>query len=131
MKKAILFTAVLTALAAAGTTAAALEARTTLTITGKALNTKVVAVSGSLRSSAVACIRSRQIRLYLVQRPKKPLLLGKARTDVKGRYSFRVKTTRRVVVYTRFAGAFYSSYGGQQSCKASTSKKLAIAPRRR
>jgi hypothetical protein len=128
MKRLLPLIGLVGVLAFVGTGLAAIAASTSLTINGKTLSPRVVSVTGALRSSVKACIKNQRIRLYGVQRPK-GRLLATTRTNAKGKYGFRVNTRRSISVYTRFAGSFYSSYGGQQVCSASMSPTIVIGPR--
>jgi hypothetical protein len=125
VKKGILLAMAAAAFAAGTASAVNVDARTSLTIHKKSLTAGRVLVFGNLRSSVKACVRHKVIRLYRVL-GRRSRLLRRTRTDARGRYNFRMRPRTTMVVYTRFAGSFYSSYAGQQVCKRSKSRRIQI-----
>jgi hypothetical protein len=125
MKWFLMLAMAATALVAGTASAVNINARTTLTINARSLNSGRVLVFGSLRSPVRACVRSKVIRLYRVSH-RRSRLLARTRTDSRGRYQFRLRLRTGTVIYTRFAGSFYSNYGGQQVCRPSRSRRITI-----
>jgi hypothetical protein len=124
MKKSLLVMAAV-ALVFGTANAANINARTALTINARSLNSGRVLAFGSLRSPVTACVRRKVIRLYRVSH-RTSRLLARTRTDSRGRYQFRLRLRTGTVIYTRFAGSFYSNYGGQQVCRPSRSKSVIV-----
>ena len=106
-----------------------INAKTSLTIHGKSSRHGSVLVTGTLRSKVSSCIKHKAIRLYRVRKRKGPRLLAQTRTGRRGGYSFRLLPTNSETLRTNFPGSFTSSYGGEQVCRASWSKKLRVIVR--
>jgi hypothetical protein len=121
--------------AGAGTAAAhVVDARTQVTIArvpgGKIDPRQRVVVFGRLRSAAAVCPRRKLIQLRERRRGVDPVL-ARDRTDAEGEYRFVLRPRRNLILYTRFAGSFASSYGHRHRCRADNSRTIRINVRRR
>jgi hypothetical protein len=74
------------------------------------------AFHGKVKSKSDACIAERKVRLYS-ERPGKDALLGKARTNARGRWTIRMEPT---------PGVYYARVKSTGSCKGDVSRPVVI-----